>query len=62
MIQAFIGANGKIIECIVLIGVSLELDIAAIEAIYKTPFRPAKRGNKPVGSWTSIPVNFRLKS
>ena len=62
IILAFISANGKLLECEVLKGTSfLELDIAAIEAIYKTTFKPAKQGKNRMGVWFSIPVNFRLK-
>ena len=34
---------------------------AAMEAIRKTRFRPAKQRERAVGVWISIPVNFRLK-
>ena len=37
------------------------LDEAAVTAIKKTRFRPAKQRERAVGVWISIPVNFRLK-
>ena len=37
------------------------LDEAAMEAIKKTGFKPAKQRDRAVGVWISIPVNFRLK-
>ena len=37
------------------------LDEAAMEAIRKTRFKPAKQRERAVGVWISIPVNFKLK-
>jgi len=38
-----------------------ELDRAAIDAITAARFVPATRNGKPLGSWTVVPVRFKLK-
>ena len=61
-IQAFIDVKGRVKELIVIKGIpNTGLDEAAIEAIRKTRFRPAKQRERPVGVYISIPVNFKLK-
>ena len=61
-IQAFIDKKGRVIETTVVKGIpNTGLDEAAIEAIRKTRFRPAKQRERAVGVWISIPVNFKLK-
>ena len=37
------------------------LDRAATEAIKHWRFHPARSGDKPVESWVSIPIEFRLE-
>ena len=62
IVQAFIDAKGRVKETLILKGVpNTGLDEAAMEAIRKTRFRPAKQRERPVGVWISIPVNFKLK-
>ena len=62
VVQAFIDEKGRVKETLVLKGVpNTGLDEAAMEAIRKTRFRPAKQRERSVGVWISIPVNFRLK-
>ena len=59
IVQAFIDAKGRVKETLILKGVpNTGLDEAAMEAIRKTRFRPAKQRERPVGVWISIPVNF----
>ena len=61
-IQAFIDKKGRVTETTVVTGIpNTGLDEAAIEAIRKTRFRPAKQRERAVGVWISIPVNFKLK-
>ena len=61
-IQAFIDRQGRVIETTLIIGIpNTGLDEAAIEAIRKTRFRPARQRERAVGVWISIPVNFKLK-
>ncbi len=62
VVQAFIDKNGKVGECTVLKGVpNTGLDEAAIAAIRKTRFKPAKQRDRDVGVYISIPVIFRLR-
>ena len=62
VVQAFIDDKGRVKETLILKGVpNTGLDEAAMEAIRKTRFRPAKQRERAVGVWISIPVNFRLK-
>lgn len=62
VIQAFVDNKGRVIETLVLKGIpDSGLNEAAINAIRKTKFKPAKQKGVPVGVWISIPVNFRLR-
>ena len=62
VVQAFIDQKGRVKETIILKGIpNTGLDEAAMEAIRKTRFRPAKQRERSVGVWISIPVNFKLK-
>ena len=62
VIQAFVDKKGKVTDTVVLTGIpNTGLDEAAMTAIAKTRFKPAKQRDRPVGVWISIPVNFRLK-
>ena len=62
VVQAFIDNRGRVKETLILKGIpNTGLDEAAMEAIRKTRFRPARQRERAVGVWISIPVNFRLK-
>ena len=62
VVQAFIDEKGRVKETLILKGVpNTGLDEAAMDAIRKTRFKPAKQRERAVGVWISIPVNFRLK-
>ena len=62
VVQVFVDKKGRVKDTVILKGIpNTGLDEAAISAIRKTRFRPAKQRERPVGVWISIPVNFRLK-
>ena len=62
VVQAFIDKKGRVKETLILKGVpNTGLAEAAMEAIRKTRFKPAKQRERAVGVWISIPVNFKLK-
>ena len=62
VVQAFIDQKGRVKETLILKGVpNTGLDEAAMEAIRRTRFKPAKQRERAVGVWISIPVNFKLK-
>lgn len=61
VIQAYISDRGIVEDVIVLKGVpNTGLDEAAIEAVKKTRFKPAKQRDRNVGVWYSIPIIFTL--
>jgi len=61
-VKAFINNRGIVTAVKILKGIpNTGLDEAAVTAIKKTRFRPAKQRERAVGVWISIPVNFRLK-
>jgi protein TonB len=39
---------------------SKDLDQAAVEAVGRWRFQPARRGRQPIAMWVSIPVRFVL--
>jgi len=62
VVQAYIDEFGKVRECNILKGIpNTGLNEAAIDAIKKTEFKPAKQRDRNVGVWISIPVIFKLK-
>jgi len=62
IIQAFIDKKGRVTETVVLQGIpNSGLDEAAAEAVRKTRFYPAKKRDREIGAWMSIPVNFKLE-
>lgn len=38
-----------------------DLDLAAVEAIRRWRFEPARRGHQAIAAWAMLPVEFRLK-
>ncbi|MDO8298480.1 energy transducer TonB [Lacisediminimonas sp.] len=38
------------------------LDRAAVMAVSRWKFVPARQGADPVGAWVLVPVNFKLKA
>ncbi|MCF7832039.1 MAG: TonB family protein [Candidatus Marinimicrobia bacterium] len=63
VVQAFINENGVVEHCLILKGMpGTGLDEAAISAIKKTKFKPAKQRDRNVGVWISIPVTFKLNT
>ncbi|HCK99878.1 MAG TPA: energy transducer TonB [Candidatus Marinimicrobia bacterium] len=63
VVQAFVNEFGKVTECVILKGVpNTGLDEAAVDAIKKTRFKPAKQRDRNVGVYISIPVIFKLQS
>lgn len=63
IVQAFVNEFGKVTDCVILKGVpNTGLDEAAVSAIKKTRFKPAKQRDRNVGVYISIPVIFKLQS
>jgi protein TonB len=63
VVQAFVSEFGIVTECVILKGVpNTGLDEAAVAAIKKTKFKPAKQRDRNVGVYISIPVIFKLQN
>ena len=63
LVQCFIDETVKVNETIVLNGIpNTGLDEAAVDALRKTRFRPAKQRETKVGVWITIPINFKLQN
>lgn len=63
IVQAFVDVNGEVDEAVILRGIpDSGLNEAAIAAIKKVQFTPARQKNKTVGVWVSIPVAFALNN
>jgi len=61
VIKAYINSEGIVEDCIVVKGIpNSGLNEAAITAIRATPFKPAMQGDRPVGVYFHIPINFKL--
>jgi len=61
VIYTFVDSLGRVTATIVLKGFpDTGFDEAAMDAIRKTPWKPAKKEGKPVGMWVKIPVVFSL--
>ena len=61
IVQAFVDEKGRVTETVILKGwPNTGLDEAAMEAIKRTRFKPAKQRDRPVGVWVAFPVNFKL--
>ncbi len=61
-VRALVGADGAVSEAAVLPGqdADAELSGAAVAAVRRWTFEPARRGGEPVAVWIVVPVNFRL--
>lgn len=63
VVQAYVSEFGIVTECVILKGVpNTGLDEAAVAAIKKTKFKPAKQRDRNVGVYISIPVIFKLQN
>ena len=60
-IKAFINVKGSVVSAKVLKGVpNTGLDEAAIKAVKKSRWYPARQRDKKVGVWITIPIDFSL--
>lgn len=63
VVQAFINKEGVVEHTLILKGMpGTGLDEAAMNAIKRTRFKPAKQRDRNVGVWISIPVTFKLNT
>ena len=62
LVRVFVQADGKVSQATVVDGLDgTGLNEAAIEALKKTKFKPAKQRDVPIGVYISIPVRFSFK-
>lgn len=62
IVQAYIDDIGTVSDWVIMRGIpNTGLDEAAITAVRKTLFKPAKQGDRYVGVWIAIPIVFKLK-
>ena len=63
MIGALIGTDGRVIKTTVLksSGTNIGFEEAAMNAVMKTKWRPAKQRDRKVKVWMAIPVRFKLR-
>ncbi len=60
MVQALIGKDGRVKDTRILRSVPA-LDRAAVRAVSRWIFKPAKAHGEPVAVWVAVPVRFKLK-
>ena len=60
IVEAYVDKKGFVKETIVLKGIDVLLDEAAISAVKDTRFKPAKQMGRPVAVWINIPLEFKL--
>ena len=61
-IQFFIDIKGNVTEAYVTKGLpNTGLDEAALSAVKKSKWKPARQREKKVGVWQTVPVRFELK-
>ena len=59
----FIDKKGNVTQVWVQKGIpNTGLNEAALEAVKRTRWKPARQRDKKVGVWMSIPINFKLTS
>lgn len=61
IVQAFINDKGWVTETVIAKSMpGTGLDEAAVDAIERTRFKPAKQRDRAVGVWLTIPIMFKL--
>lgn len=61
ILEVGIDANGRVYDAVVVQPAGHGFDEAAVQAMKKSSFHPARRGNEPVAVRLRIPVRFTLK-
>lgn len=59
IIRAFVDSTGDVTSTEIIKGVE-GLDAAAVDAVMKRKFRPAKYKDTDVGVWIAIPIDFKI--
>ncbi|BAC89756.1 energy transducer TonB [Gloeobacter violaceus] len=62
IVKAFVNPDGTVAEVQVAKSSGhVELDNAAMEAVKRTTFEPARRGEEVVSAWVRVPITFSLQ-
>jgi protein TonB len=61
IIGILIGRDGKVIRTKILDSANEILNQAAIDAIRKVQFSPARQNGESVECWVTIPINFEIR-
>ncbi|HLI56578.1 MAG TPA: TonB family protein, partial [Actinomycetota bacterium] len=61
IVQAVIDEHGRATDVRILRGLPMGLDRAAVEAIERCPFEPARIGSRPVKVYFNLTVNFTIQ-
>jgi TonB family C-terminal domain len=59
LLKVLVGKDGLVRDVKVIRGVD-GLNEAAVDAVKKWTFKPARSNNKPVSVWIEIPIRFQL--
>ena len=60
-VKVLVGTNGKVLETEIEKSFDeISCDMAAIDAIKKIKWEPAKKDDEPIEAWISVPVEFKL--
>ncbi len=60
VVEFFIDKNGKVTEVEIVTGTGTVLDLAAVEAVKKSTWKPARQRTKKIGVWNKLPLKFSL--
>ncbi|HYE95389.1 MAG TPA: energy transducer TonB, partial [Rubricoccaceae bacterium] len=60
IVRAWVTAEGAVREVQLLRGVHGLLDQAALDAVRRWTFSPARQNNRAVAVWVAVPITFRL--
>ena len=62
MLRVHVGADGRVGDVVVESSAGhTDLDQAAVDAVRRWRFEPARRGTEAVAMWVRLPVEFRLR-
>jgi protein TonB len=60
-LRALVGEDGRVVQALVAKTSGDDvLDAAALEAVSKWRFEPARRDGVPIRAWASVPIEFKL--
>lgn len=61
VVRVLVGADGRVLEAVVVKGVHPQLDRAAVAAARQCRFKPGRQREMPVKAWVAVPYRFSLR-